>query len=35
MKYDVNTDKAERYLPINIDKNNGTQDENESDEYEQ
>ena len=27
--YDGNTDKIEHYLPIDIDKNNGTQDENE------
>ena len=33
IKYGVNIDNDEHYLLINIDKNNGTQDENESDEY--
>ena len=32
---DVNTSNTERYLLINIDKNNGTKNNNESDEFEQ
>ena len=34
-KDDVITNKDERYLLINIDKNNGNKDDNESGEYEQ